>query len=253
MPDAPKIEIASRVFQAGTVRVKGYLEGTDLKSAGIFDGDTKSRDIDVASVPGEQRLNFDFSIEQPSPAQSIRVTDSYGREAQAMVAPDPAGVGAMRGSEELIEVDPGAAASPGEAGPLAESPLASAGPAVRNNTVEIARPGDALSPSQRHINASSSLGALTNVQINVDRCRSGDVHAGDGGSSRADRGAGRPPRRRLRQWPAGQADSDKRQRYQHLQPDFSDAGGQRGDDSCVRQRQRFRGSVGGRGRLQAPG
>ncbi len=167
MPDAPKIEVASRVFQAGTVRVKGYLEGTDLKSAGIFDGDTKSRDIEVASVPGEQRLNFDLSIEQPSPSQSIRVTDSYGREAQAMVAPDAARVGAMRGSEELIEVDPGAAASPGEAGPLAESPLASAGPAVRNNTAEIARPGDELSPSQRHISASSSLGALTNVQINV--------------------------------------------------------------------------------------
>ena len=167
MPEAPKIAIASRVFKAGTVRVKGYLEGTDLKSAGIFDGDTKSKDIDVASVPGEQRINFDFSIEQPSPTQSIRVTDSYGREAQAMVAPDPVGVGAMKGSEELIEVDPGAAASPGEAGPLAESPLASAGPAVRNNTAEIPRPGDELSPSQRHINGASSLGALTNVQINV--------------------------------------------------------------------------------------
>ena len=168
IPDAPKIEIASRVFKAGTVRVKGFLEGTDLKSAGIFDGDAKSKDIDVASVPGEQRIDFDFSIEQPSPTQSIRVTDSYGREARAMVAPDPAGVGAMKGDEELIEVDPGAAASPGEAaGPLAESPLASAGPAVRNNTAEIARPDDELSPSQRHINGASSLGALTNVQINL--------------------------------------------------------------------------------------
>jgi len=168
MPDAPKIAIASRVFKAGTVRVKGYLEGTDLKSAGIFDGDIKSKEIDVAAAPGEQRINFDFSIEQPSPTQSIRVTDSYGREAQAMVAPDPAGVGAMKGSEELIEVDPGAAASPDEAaGPLAESPLASAGPAVRNNTAEIPRPGDELSPSRRHMNGASSLGALTNVQINV--------------------------------------------------------------------------------------
>ena len=36
MPDAPKVEIASRVFQAGKVRVKGFLEGTDLKSAGNF-------------------------------------------------------------------------------------------------------------------------------------------------------------------------------------------------------------------------
>jgi len=167
MPAAPKIEISSRVFQAGKVRVKGFMEGTDLKSAGIFDGDTKSRDIDVASTPGDQRVNFDFSIEQPSPTQSIRVADVYGREAQALVTPDPAAVGPMKGSEEMIEVDPGASASRGEAGPLAESPLASAGPSKGDNTAEIARPDDELSPSRRHIDANPSLGPLTNVQINV--------------------------------------------------------------------------------------
>lgn len=167
MPDAPKVEIESRVFQAGKVRVKGFLEGTDLKSAGIFDGDTKARDIDVASTPGEQRINFDFSIEQPSPTQSIRVADVYGREAQAMVSPDPAAIGPMKGSEMMIEVDPGASASRGEAGPLAESPIASAGPSRGHNTAEIPRPGDELSPSRRHIEANSSLGPLTNVQINV--------------------------------------------------------------------------------------
>jgi hypothetical protein len=168
IPTAPKVEISSRVFKAGTVRVKGFFEGTDLKSAGIFDGDTKSRDIDVAGTPGEQRVNFDFSIEQPSPTQSIRVADVYGREAQALVSPDPAAVGPMKGSEMMIEVDPGASASSrGEAGPLAESPLASAGPSRGNNTAEIARPGDALSPSRRHMEANSSLAPLTNVQINV--------------------------------------------------------------------------------------
>jgi hypothetical protein len=166
MPEAPRIQIASRVFKAGAVRVKGFMEGTDLKSAGIYDGDTKSKDIDVASTPGQQRINFDFSIEQPSPAESIRVTDSYGREARAMVAPDPAGVGAMKGSEELIEVEPGAA-SPGEAGPLAESPIVPARPRDSHNMAEIPRPGDNLSPSRRHIDANSSLGPLTNVQINV--------------------------------------------------------------------------------------
>lgn len=167
MPDAPKIEIASRVFTGGTARVKGFMQGTDLKSAGIFDGDTKTRDIDVASTPGEQRINFDFSIQQPSATQSIRVADVYGREAQALVTPDPAAVGPMKGSEEMIEVDPGASASRGEAGPLADSPIASAGPSRGDNTAEIARPGDALSPSRRHIEANSSLGPLTNVQINV--------------------------------------------------------------------------------------
>jgi len=167
MPTAPKIQIESRVFQGSTVRVKGYMEGTDLKSAGFYDGDTKSKDIDVAGTPGEQRVNFDFSIEQPTPTQSIRVADVYGREAQALVSPDPAGVGAMRGSEELIEVDPGTTASSGEAGPLADGPIASAGPSRGNNTAEIPRPDDELSPSRRHIEANSSLGPLTNVQINV--------------------------------------------------------------------------------------
>ena len=168
MPAAPQVAIGSRVFKGNAVRVKGYLEGTDLKSAGIFDGDQKSTDIDVASTPGEQRINFDFSIEQPSPSQSIRVSDAYGREASAMVAPDQAAVGAMRGDEELIEVEPGAGSSSGVASSAgSEDRLASAGPAVRNNTAEIPSSTDARSPSRRHIEAGSSLAPLTNVQINV--------------------------------------------------------------------------------------
>ena len=152
MPAAPKIEIASRVFTSGTVRVKGYMQGTDLKSAGIFDGGTKTRDIDVASTPGEQRINFDFSIQQPSPTQSIRVADVYGREAQALVTPDPAAIGPMKGSEEMIEVDPGASASRGESGAIGKRVRSRRrSPSRGNNTAEIARPGDALSPSRRHI------------------------------------------------------------------------------------------------------
>ena len=167
LPSAPKIEIESRVFQGGKVRVKGYLEGTDLKSAGIFDGDTKSKDIDVAGTPGEQRVNFDFSIEQPTPTQLIRVADVYGREAQALLTPDPAAVGPMKGSEEMIEVDPGATGSSGGAGPLADSPIASAGPSRGNNTAEIPAPDDDLSPCLRHIDASNGSLSQLNVQINI--------------------------------------------------------------------------------------
>ena len=168
MPGAPQVAIGSRVFKGGGVRVRGYLEGTDLKSAGIFDGDEKTKDIDVASTPGEQRVNFDFSIEQPSASQSIRVTDAYGREASAMIAPNQASVGVLKGDEELIEVEPSASASSGitsSAGP--EERLASSGPAVRNNTAEIPSSTDARSPSRRHIEENSSLAPLTNVQINV--------------------------------------------------------------------------------------
>jgi hypothetical protein len=168
MPAAPQVAIGSRVFKGDAVRVKGYLEGTDLKSAGIFDGDQKTKDVEVASTPGEQRVNFDFSIEQPSSSQSIRVTDAYGREASAMIAPDQASVGAMKGDEVMIEVEPGATSSSSVAtGPSSEDRLASAGPPVRNNTAEIPSSTDAASPSRRHIEAGASLGPLTNVQINV--------------------------------------------------------------------------------------
>jgi hypothetical protein len=167
MPDAPKIEVDSRVFKGEAVRVKGFLEGTDLKSAGIFDGDSKSKDIEVASVPGQQRINFDFTIEQPSPAQTIRVTDSYGREAQAQIEPNPGSIGAMKGNEEVIEVDSGAGSSHGEAGPLADSPIASAGPSSGHNTAEIPSSTDEASPSRRHIDAANGSLSPLNVQINV--------------------------------------------------------------------------------------
>lgn len=162
IPAAPKIVISSRVFQAGSVRMKGYLQGTDLKSAGIYDSEQKSKDIEVASVSGEQRINFDFTIEAPSSSQSIRVSDAYGREAKAIVAPDASMVGSTKGREETIEVEPGATSSA-----TVDGPIVSNGRSRRNNTAEIPRPGDELSPSHRHMNAAPSLGPLTGVTISV--------------------------------------------------------------------------------------
>ncbi|MDB5108501.1 MAG: hypothetical protein JWM69_1442, partial [Candidatus Binatus sp.] len=78
LPNPPKILISSRSFKSGIVRVKGYFEGTDLKSAGIYDSDQKIKDVEVGSTPGEQRMNFDFSLQQPSPTESIKVADAYG-------------------------------------------------------------------------------------------------------------------------------------------------------------------------------
>ena len=160
LPAPPTVAIASRVFKAGSVCVKGFLQGTDLKSAGIYDDEQKSKDIDVASTRGEQRVNFDFTIQTPSPGQSIRVADIYGREAQAMVAPDSSLVASTHGGEELIEVEPGANGA-------IDRSVASIGRAPRNNIAEIPRPADELSPSRRHMGATASLGALTGVQINV--------------------------------------------------------------------------------------
>ncbi len=85
--EAPKVEITSRVPNEGTTHVIGFLEGTDLKSAGIFDHGEKLKDIDVAGTPGSQRVNFDFAIEAPSPTMTIEVTDGMGRSASAQVLP----------------------------------------------------------------------------------------------------------------------------------------------------------------------
>jgi hypothetical protein len=83
--DPPRVVITSRAANAGTTHVIGFLEGTGLKSAGIFDGDEKLKDIDVAGTPGSQRINFDFAIPAPSPGMTIAVTDLEGRSASARI------------------------------------------------------------------------------------------------------------------------------------------------------------------------
>jgi len=83
--DAPRVEITSRVPNEGTLHVIGFLEGTALQSAGIYDHGEKLKDIDVVGTPGSQRINFDFAIEAPSPTMTIQVTDIAGRTASANV------------------------------------------------------------------------------------------------------------------------------------------------------------------------
>ena len=77
VPDgsAPRVEITSRVTDDTGLHIKGYLQGTDLKSAGIYDGDTMIQKIDLAPVTGAQRVLLDFKLEQVSPSETIRVAD----------------------------------------------------------------------------------------------------------------------------------------------------------------------------------
>jgi len=113
--DAPKVVITALAPDGGTVHVIGFLEGNDLKSAGIFDRGEKLKDIAVAGTPGSQRVNFDFAIEAPSPTMMIQVTDGVGRSASAPVlttttpppvgeAANPAGGSAPAGEEDTASV-----------------------------------------------------------------------------------------------------------------------------------------------------
>ncbi|HUY28474.1 MAG TPA: hypothetical protein VMV27_13755 [Candidatus Binataceae bacterium] len=164
-PKAPQVVINSRSFSQGAVHVRGFFEGTDLKSAGIFDGSAPVKMVKVSDVSGEQRVNFDFGIQDPSPTQTIEVTDGLGRVARAQVAPDAAALTHSRdGHEKMIEL--GGSTMDSEA-------VASSGPAAvassRNNTEEIPRADGSESASGapgRRLPGGVE-GPLTNVQINV--------------------------------------------------------------------------------------
>ncbi|HVA80286.1 MAG TPA: hypothetical protein VNF29_05130, partial [Candidatus Binataceae bacterium] len=121
-PKAPQVVINSRAFSDGAVRVRGFFEGTDLKSAGIFDGSTPVKMVKVSDVSGEQRVNFDFGIQDPTPTQTIEVTDALGRVARAQVAPDAAALTHSHdGHEKMIELGGGA---------MDSEAVASSGPAA---------------------------------------------------------------------------------------------------------------------------
>ncbi len=155
--DAPRVVIDSRTRSGGTVRVKGYLEGTDLKSAGIFAGDHELRDLEVGHTPGEQRLNFNLGLDEVSPGELIRVTDIYGRSAEAMIAPDVAASSASDRRDKMIELGGGVAETDEE--------VASRGPAPGNNTAEIPPQDEAeVAPARR---LPGGVSHLSNVQINI--------------------------------------------------------------------------------------
>jgi len=158
--DAPKVVITARTPAEGTVHVIGFLEGNDLKSAGIFDQGEKLKDISVAGTPGSQRVNFDFAIEAPSPTMMIEVTDGGGRSASAPVL-------------SASTFPPmGAAASPPPAPAAAGEDTASvpaSPPEAPGNAVEIPRYGGSATLSHRP-NPRFPAGVgnpMTNVEIGV--------------------------------------------------------------------------------------
>jgi len=158
VPDgsAPRVEITSRVTDDSGVHIKGFLQGTDLKSAGIYDADAMIQKIDLAPTPGAQRVLLDFTLEQVSPSETIRVADVNGRMAEVHVASASTSVVESGGHEKMIELGGGTSVT--DAPPIT---LATREPST--NTAEI----PSKSPSRRHIHAGDALSPLTGVQINI--------------------------------------------------------------------------------------
>ncbi|HXD90984.1 MAG TPA: hypothetical protein VNU00_07980, partial [Candidatus Binataceae bacterium] len=82
---APVVKIESREPERGGLRVKGFIQGTALKSAGVYENGRCVKAFDVNAVPGEQKIQLDLGIGSPSPDTTIRVTDAAGRFAEATV------------------------------------------------------------------------------------------------------------------------------------------------------------------------
>lgn len=181
---APRVVIDSRSADGTVIRVKGYLEGSGLRRAGIFQGSRELRDFKVGGIGGEQKLNFDIGVGSPPPDAVIRVYDADGRMAEAPIA--DAALAASSSSPDSIPPPAGTVArdSAGvpdvpEIPPMARSPDApsreSGVEVFRNkgegdsglggaNTAEIPSHGTPRrSPSKRHT-LSSHLG---NVRISI--------------------------------------------------------------------------------------
>lgn len=162
----PKVEISSRVYEDGGVHIKGYLAGYDLRSAGIYDGDRQLSAIQLSPNAGGQRVNFDLALEQATSTETIRVTDSYGRTAEARVAPQIVAGAPREGSREKmidlghIEMD---GPSSGSSLPpvIASAPVGA--PSGGTSTTEI----PSRSPSKRHMHEHSTLAPLSGVQISI--------------------------------------------------------------------------------------
>ena len=136
----------------------GFLEGTALQSAGIYDHGEKLKDIDVVGTPGSQRVNFDFAIEAPSPTMTIQVTDIRGRTASANVMAPGSSVPAPEAGTSV----------PSEAGGGADSIPPPESSAESGNAVEIPRyggNGSARQPNPRFVGGVGS--PMSNAEITV--------------------------------------------------------------------------------------
>jgi hypothetical protein len=84
-PAPPRIVMASRESDGGIVWLKGYFEGTALRSAGIYEGSRQLKSFKVNDVPGRQKVEFDLRLEDPSAATVLRITDANDRTAESPI------------------------------------------------------------------------------------------------------------------------------------------------------------------------
>lgn len=109
----PRIEITSRALENGVTHIKGFFEGSNLKSAGIYEGARQVKPIKIDHILGLQKIEFDLALNDADIATNLRVYDHAGRRAIATVYGGDAT--ALAGSSEVagVEVYRGSGATAG--------------------------------------------------------------------------------------------------------------------------------------------
>ena len=120
----PTIKIESRSVVGDVTHLKGYFEGSALRSAGIYEGAQSVKPIKVDQVIGRQKVEFQLSLRDADIATNLRVIDQAGRVAIASVFAEDSTAMASTGAESGVEVDRGAGSTSGS--DTAEIPRASA-------------------------------------------------------------------------------------------------------------------------------
>ncbi|HTW88815.1 MAG TPA: hypothetical protein VMD75_12505, partial [Candidatus Binataceae bacterium] len=125
--DGLQVTIESRSGFNGKMQIKGWLAGSNLKSAGIYSGADKLESLHIDQIAGQQRVNFDLKLTGVQPGMVLRVYDHSGRSAEATLE-SPAQI-ATSGVEVLRGDEPGPGADeasppPPNSGNTAEIPSA---------------------------------------------------------------------------------------------------------------------------------
>jgi hypothetical protein len=109
----PTIKIESRSVVGSVTHLKGYFEGSALRSAGIYEGAQNVKPLKVDHVVGRQKVDFQLSIRDADIATNLRVIDQAGRSATASVFGEDSTALASTGRESGVEVDRGAGSTSG--------------------------------------------------------------------------------------------------------------------------------------------
>ncbi len=105
--DRPRVRIDSaQMVGADIVRLKGYMSGRALRSAGIYLGETRLAKLDIKPASGQQMIQFNIEIHDPQQGSVLRVYDSEGRSAQALIPGEVEAAAPMRESAPAIVIAP---------------------------------------------------------------------------------------------------------------------------------------------------